>query len=238
MPQIRDLIHKSDPYQNFPLDEHPHDPQGWGAAPNVFKALIDGVRPSIVIEVGSWKGASAVRMAQFAKAAGLHPEIVCVDTWLGSPGLYTRKDDKFYESLRFEFGYPRLYHTFLSNVIRAGFPDVITPFPLPSLLAAEVLAHFKVQADLIYIDAAHDYGSVIADLEAYWPLLKADGVLFGDDYIKAWPGVVKAAKTFAAREKRSLYAGSGKFIIAKDLERRFDPSSIAGISAVAGVSAA
>jgi len=39
-------------------------------------------------------------------------------------------------------------------------------------------AHF----DWVYLDAAHTYEAVTADLAAIWPKLKPGGVLLGDDY--------------------------------------------------------
>lgn len=36
--------------------------------------------------------------------------------------------------------------------------------------------------DFVYIDAAHDYKSVKADLEAWWPKVKRGGMLGGHDY--------------------------------------------------------
>lgn len=38
--------------------------------------------------------------------------------------------------------------------------------------------------DWIYIDAAHDTASVIADLEAWLPKLKLGGIMSGDDYFE------------------------------------------------------
>jgi len=36
--------------------------------------------------------------------------------------------------------------------------------------------------DFIYIDARHDYAGVLEDLRAWWPLLKRDGIIAGDDF--------------------------------------------------------
>lgn len=36
--------------------------------------------------------------------------------------------------------------------------------------------------DFVYIDAAHDYQNVKADIEAWWPTIKSGGMLGGHDY--------------------------------------------------------
>jgi hypothetical protein len=35
---------------------------------------------------------------------------------------------------------------------------------------------------MIYIDGSHEYWDVILDLTNYWPLLRDEGVMFGDDW--------------------------------------------------------
>ena len=45
--------------------------------------------------------------------------------------------------------------------------------------------------DFIYIDAAHDYKSVVEDLKAWWPKLKTGGIFSGHDYFpdeRIWRG--------------------------------------------------
>lgn len=37
--------------------------------------------------------------------------------------------------------------------------------------------------DYVYVDARHDYCGVAQDLEAYWPKLKAGGILAGHDFL-------------------------------------------------------
>ena len=67
------------------------------------------------------------------------------------------------------------------------------------MIGARWFAKENIKADLIYIDASHDYEDVRVDLEAYWPLLNEGGVIFGDDYNEhQWPGVVEAVNEFFA----------------------------------------
>jgi predicted O-methyltransferase YrrM len=220
MAKICPRIHKSDPYSGFNFEDYPEDTQGWGSTDPIFKTLVEGMRPKLILEVGSWKGGSAIGMGKMCKEMGLDAEIICIDTWLGSPGLYTREADPYYASLNHRFGYPSLYYTFLTNVVRAGLQDIITPFPLTSHLAADVLAKFGAKADIVYIDAAHDYDSVKLDLAKFWPLLSDEGVLLGDDY--KWAGVTAAANEFAGVVKRPIYvAAPNKYVIPKGKRPRF-----------------
>jgi hypothetical protein len=46
--------------------------------------------------------------------------------------------------------------------------------------------------DIVYIDAAHEYDAVKADIAAWLPKVKAGGIICGDDYVPGWPDVVRA----------------------------------------------
>jgi hypothetical protein len=208
-------FYKSNPYDGFPLEDHPADTQGWGSRHPVFEHAIATYRPELIIEVGTWKGASALHMASIARRLMLPTQILCVDTWLGAPEHILRDD--YYESLRMRNGYPQLFHTFMANVLREGYDDLISPLPQTSENAAAILRRRGLRADVIYIDAAHEYEPAARDLEAYWPLLTANGLLFGDDYPKA-PGVVRAVHEFADRHGLLVYAGGGKFALLRETD--------------------
>ena len=65
MKELRKLIHReNDPYANLGENFLAADLQGWGSTSGVFKKYFDIVNPKLVIEVGSWKGASAIHMAK------------------------------------------------------------------------------------------------------------------------------------------------------------------------------
>jgi len=191
----------------------PEDREGWGSTHPIFDQVIRTQRPNLIIEVGTWKGGSALHMAECMTAADIDGEIVCVDSFLGSPEHWIMPQLK--SSMMMVNGRPRLYEQFLSNVNNAGLQKLITPFPAPANVAAQVLRHRRVQADLIYIDGAHDYASVRADLKAFWPLVRPGGTMIGDDFLTAWPGVVRAASEFAEQRGVPLGQSHGKWVLVK-----------------------
>jgi hypothetical protein len=180
-----------------PLDKH-----GW-MDPYIMRVFnkLDASRPILMVEVGSWKGQSSIAFAQRLQQLGPGHRLVCVDTWLGAPEFWTwgLRDRSRGGSLKPVHGWPTVYYTFLSNVHRSNVQDVVAPLPISSLQGALVLAHYSCQADAVYIDGSHEYEAVLADLLAYWPLLKRGGVCFGDDWCAEWPGVRAAVDEFAAQ---------------------------------------
>ena len=160
--------------------------EGWHSEAPIFEKFITEHRPQHIIEVGTWLGASAIHMAKVCRELNLDTKITCVDTWLGS--LEMVGDD----NLMYKNGYPQVYYQFLSNIVHEGLQNVITPLPATSAIAAKHLSKKGVTADLIYIDASHEYEDVLADLKAYYPL--ANKVLFGDDL--NWEGVKQAIDKF------------------------------------------
>ena len=65
----------------------------------------------------------------------------------------------------------------------APYQDKIVWVPFSSQDAAKYLADAGVQLDFAYIDGDHAYQPVLDDIAAYMPLVKADGVIGGHDFI-------------------------------------------------------
>ena len=61
--------------------------------------------------------------------------------------------------------------------------------------------------DFVYIDGAHDYESVMADILAWWPALSKEGVLAGHDWTDepVHEGVKGAVAEFAAANDLTIY---------------------------------
>ena len=212
---IRENLYKGiDLYAGFNFDEAKVDMQGWGSDHPILPWTIENLRPNLIIEVGSWKGRSAINMAKKMESLNMDGEILCVDTWLGSPEHWLGPQD-WWDSLRVMNGRPNLYNTFLNNVIANNCEKYITPFPLTSEAAYFVLKKLLVKANMIYIDAGHEYESVIKDIEMYWQLLNDGGVMILDDYI-GWSGVTKAVNEFALKNNIQPFGESGKVVLNKN----------------------
>ena len=154
-----------DPFENFVCVPNTKL-FGWNGDRAIFPALIQQLKPSLIIEVGSWMGQSAANMGASCKALGLSDTaVVCIDTWLGSKEHW--RDPNLVGHLELQNGYPTFYRRFLTNMVQAGVSDVIVPLPMPSQIGASYLKDFSLQSELIYIDGSHDEKDVYDDLTAY-----------------------------------------------------------------------
>lgn len=118
-----------------------------------------------IIEVGSWKGRST-----HALLTGCKGTVYAVDHFQGSPGEEAHK------------GVKNIYEDFIKNV---GHFKQLKVIESDSLKAAK---NFKGKADMVFIDGAHTYEAVKADIEAWLP--KAEKIICGHDF--QWPGVQQA----------------------------------------------
>ncbi len=178
--------------------------QGWNSNERLFRELIEQTRPKVIIEVGTWLGASAIHMARICRELGLQTTIYCVDTWLGAEEFWTTMADTQERNLRQRNGYPQVYFDFLANVVEHGCQDMIVPIPNTSFIGHIILQHLGVLADLVYIDGSHAYEDVKADILAYRKLLAPAGVMFGDDI--GWRSVHSAVVEICPN-----YKGNGNF---------------------------
>ena len=193
---LMEAIHGRDVYRGFDYRNSERNPAGWGSTSPAFTELIRQIRPALIVEVGSWKGASAIHMAECAAEEGLPTKILCIDTWLGALEFRMDRDDpERFRALECRHGYPQVYYRFLANVCHAGHEKRIVPFPLDSASAALWLMAHGVRAGLIYIDASHEEEAVYQDLLDYREVLAPGGKIFGDDW--AWASVRAAVSSFA-----------------------------------------
>ena len=186
----------ADPFIGFPESLYEHDLQGWHVDHPYLTSSIDtlGETP-IIVEVGVWKGASVIAMAERLRANGRDGVVIAVDTWLGSWDHWT--STTLFPQLSFAHGRALLQNKFMSNVVRADLADYVIPLPLDPNNAAIVLEKLNIPVDLIHLDGSLDYRSVHANLSSWWPLLAEGGFLIGDDYRDPnWPEVTQAFDHF------------------------------------------
>lgn len=140
-----------------------------------------------VVEIGAWMGRSTYAMAlHMADDAHLY----AVDTWRGTQGehdteLAGKPEDWLLERFVHYVGLERI-----------EYPHKVRPCRMESTAAADYLGlgSYQMTFDMIFIDAAHDYESVKADILAWRPLLAPGGLLCGHDYDAGRPGVVRAVR--------------------------------------------
>ena len=213
-PDVMQLLHKTNPYDGFDFRAVPFDAHGWGAQSPAFRELITDTKPRLIIEVGTWKGASALELAAITRELRLSTQIVCVDTWLGALEFWTDQTDADrYLSLQLRHGYPTVFYQFLANVCHQGFQDCIVPFPQTASTAALWFRYYGITADLIYLDASHEEEDVYQDLCNFWEVVGTNGILCGDDY--TWDGVRLAVTRFAREERRTVSFVADKWILRK-----------------------
>lgn len=180
---------------------------------DVVRDIIEIIKPQIIMEVGSWKGHTAIKTAETLHNLNLHSSrVLCVDTWLGN--LEHWQNEHWRKELYLEHGYPTLYQRFLNNVIHSGLAKYIIPFPMIAEMAATFFQQRQIKADLIYIDAAHDYKSVTNDLHNFYALLNPDGIMFGDNF--PYPPTGEAVRDFAIDKDLGLMVQGRKFILFRD----------------------
>ncbi|MCX7712679.1 MAG: class I SAM-dependent methyltransferase [Chthoniobacterales bacterium] len=185
IPSWNDLmfsIHGKNIYEGFLFKDYFPDIEGWFSTSPAFEYLLSLVKPKFVIEVGTWKGASAIHMARILQNWHHDFRILCIDTWLGSLEFWEdHSDPKRFLSLECKHGYPQVYYRFLANVCYEGLQNHIIPFPLHSSSAAIWLMRKGVVADAIYIDGSHEEEDVFQDIFNFYQVTKKGGIIFGDD---------------------------------------------------------
>jgi hypothetical protein len=112
--------------------------------------------------------------------------VVSVDHWQGSP--------EHHDAEEWRRMLPSLYETFLA--MNWEHRARIVPVRRSTLEGLEIVAAHGVEPDVVYVDAGHEYESVIADLETAYRLFPGTE-LVGDDF--DWLGVRQALEEFRAR---------------------------------------
>jgi len=146
---------------------------------NGLRALIKLLPPdSMGVEVGSAYGES---MAIFMKS-GRVKEMLCVDTWEGDKAereaVFDQRAAKWPD---------RVHKAKAASTRVAGGYKPLGGNKIGCCQLNNVDPVFKIEKrpsfDFVYIDAAHDYASIYADIQAWLPLVKVGGFIAGHDYM-------------------------------------------------------
>lgn len=138
---------------------------------DVLRGLAAEVNAELIIEVGSFVGQTASALATTGR------RVLCVDTFTGTDNDPAKYDQQ------------QILATFCRNMEPRGLLFGVFPLWGPSHVWAQCLP--EQRADLIFIDAAHDFKSVCQDGVNWWKHLRPGGIMAFHDY-SVRPGVDQA----------------------------------------------
>lgn len=173
---------------------HLTEGEDWFTYPNLYTQIVR-IAPDKAhfVEVGVWKGRSAAFIAVEIINSKKSITLDLVDTWQGSE-----------EHLPLQYD---LFEVFKKNI------EPVAPYVnIKRMDSVSAASTYKDKSlDFVFIDAAHDYENVKADILAWMPKVKSGGHLAGHDY-PSWPGVKQAvdeiigAENIESAESCWLYA--------------------------------
>ena len=137
----------------------------------------------VFAEIGTWKGQSAVYMAEAIKQSGKDIKWYVIDTFEGTDEEHDNDKDVINNTL---------YETYLSNI--EPVKEFITTIRANS---QEAFKEFKDNSlDFLFIDGDHTYKGVRADLINWYPKVKSNGIIAGHDYAEPTCGVKMAVDQY------------------------------------------
>lgn len=145
----------------------------------------ENIHPIEIVEVGSWVGESACAILQGLEMARAKGYVYCIDHWQGNASDWLGDVVE-------KYGSENVQKMFMDNLKQDIGNGSIRAIKGHSLDVADQIQANSQQVDLVFIDAGHTYEEVKADIEAWLPIVKQNGVLCGHDYCDAFPGVIQA----------------------------------------------
>lgn len=126
----------------------------------LYKLAFELEPASVIVELGSYLGASSTFLAAAAKERG--SIVYCVDTWTNEAMTEGPRDT---------------YAEFMFNTQR--YAEQIRPLRGRSLKVAK---KFLEPVDLLFLDADHSYRACRSDTEAWLPKVKPGGIVVFHDF--------------------------------------------------------
>jgi predicted O-methyltransferase YrrM len=150
---------------------------------DVIAGLCQSIDAKTFVEVGCKNG----RTTGFVLANCQDIRVIAIDPWMVQP----KSDDPTRETYE-DWDFEKIEREFWENV--GEHKKRCTMARATSEFAADNLRHFTLESqfDVIFIDALHDYASVLKDISMWWPRVRDGGFLCGHDFNHNWPGVMRA----------------------------------------------
>ncbi len=127
--------------------------------------LMEAARPQVLVELGTYAGASYCAFCQAVAELKLNTQCYAVDTWQGDPNMAINYGSNILEDLKKH--HDPLYSGF-SHLLRCTFDEALLQFEDQSV-------------DILHIDGFHSYEAVKHDFETWLPKMKPDGIVLFHD---------------------------------------------------------
>lgn len=158
-------------------------PQGWFHHSHKIYDLLNQHRPQVCVELGTWRGASAIATARIVRQWG--GVVYCVDAWTGDVNSGS--------------GGPHQILECAYNITRAGVGPNVRLIPATTDQAFHAWDR-DTHIEYLYVDADHSQEQTYRDLEQWTGLFQYGALIAGDDYgSPLYPGVKLAWDDFESR---------------------------------------
>lgn len=185
------------------------DIMGWFDFQDIYDLAVEkGKDGDEFLEVGCFMGKSTAYLLQKIKESGKDIKVCVIDIFQPEcehhNDLIKDNNDKG----------ENLYKIFKSNLDSLG-------LSVHKLIKGKSQENYVInsfldnQFSMIFIDAAHDYESVKADLNNFYPKLKSGGMFAGHDYGEKSCGVGKAVDEFVKEHNLKLDVMTASWILIK-----------------------
>lgn len=156
-------------------------PPAWFHHGEHILALLEEHRPMEVVELGTYAGGSAIAIARVIAQWG--GRLTTIDAFTHGTTIEQVK----------------------ANFAQYAVPGDVVVLKVDTREAAKDWRGGKL-VDFLYVDGDHSYDGCLADLEAWYPLVRSGGVICGDDYGRPEMNVTEAWEAFAKPSGRAPLA--------------------------------
>jgi predicted O-methyltransferase YrrM len=148
---------------------------------DLYTFVVEKYNNTEFVEIGSFRGTSAVFMAVQILNKNKNIKLNCIDPWEDTDEAKLTQPERVEEVNK-----NGLYFDFIKNIEKVK--DYINPIRSSSFVASN---NFKNESvDFVFVDGDHSYQAVLMDLKLWWPKLKNGGIMAGHDF---WASQIRKA---------------------------------------------
>lgn len=171
---------------------------GWFDFDNVYKHIVETFEEGHFVEIGCFLGKSSAFMVVEIINSGKKIKFDMVDTFEKWEGVNNS------------------YNQFKENnpiIFQKKYKDQFRVLKASSVFVSKMYNDNSL--DFVFIDACHDYDSVLNDIMAWYPKVKQGGILSGHDFADAYQGVKKAVKDFSEKNNQDFIINKQTWLMKK-----------------------